>query len=219
VKAAVDADVVIEMVPQVGDFITKGDPLFRVTQGRSEVNDAALRSCTAIGAERTFQQDPRFAFRVIVDIGNKALSQAINDPTTAVLAIDQIHRLLQFVGRRRLDAGQVKDSAGRVRLVYGTPDWDDYVSLGITEIRHYGAGSIQICRRLSALLLHLQQVLPPRRGAPLSRELALLKQSINRTFPDPEDRASASVPDNQGIGGAEPLGTPSEIETKEPQPG
>jgi uncharacterized membrane protein len=63
------------------------------------------------------------------------LSPAINDPTTAVLALDQIHHLLLHVGQRRLDAGQTLDSRGQLRLKYGTPDWGDFVSLAVMEIR------------------------------------------------------------------------------------
>jgi uncharacterized membrane protein len=48
------------------------------------------------GSERTMQQDPLFGFRILVDIAIKALSAAINDPTTAVLAIDQLHRLCEL---------------------------------------------------------------------------------------------------------------------------
>jgi uncharacterized membrane protein len=207
VQAAAAADVVVEMVPQVGDFITRGDPLFQVAAGRADVDGDELRRAVLIGAERTLEQDPRFAFRIIVDIANKALSPAINDPTTAVLAIDQIHKMLLRVGRRRLDEGVVRDDRGQVRFLHGTPDWDDYVSLGITEIRQYGAGSMQVSRRLFALLTHLLQVLPGRRAEPLRREIKLLRESVNRAFPDAEDREAAQVPDTQGMGGAEPAGS------------
>ena len=150
VAIAERADVVIELVPQVGDFVARGDPLFRVRSGGRPVEAGALRASVAIGPERTMEQDPRFAFRIMVDIANKALSPAINDPTTAVLALDQIHRLLMYVGKRRLDAGQTRDAQGRLRLCYGTPDWIDFVSLAVTEIRHYGASSMQVARRLHA---------------------------------------------------------------------
>ena len=56
----------------------------------------------AFGTERTLEQDPIFAFRILVDIGLKALSPAINDPTTAVLALDQLQRLLRVLGKRNL---------------------------------------------------------------------------------------------------------------------
>ena len=94
----------IELVPQVGDFVARGDPLFYVHGGT--LSEHALRHSIAIGTERTTEQDPTFAFRIIVDVASKGLSPAINDPTTAVLALDQIHHLLRQVGTRRLDHGR-----------------------------------------------------------------------------------------------------------------
>lgn len=202
VAIAQRADAVIELVPQVGDFVARGDPLYRVRGG--PVDTGALRASIAIGPERTMEQDPRFAFRIMVDIANKALSPAINDPTTAVLALDQIHHLLMHVGKRRLDAGQTRDAQGRLRLCFGTPNWIDYVSLAVTEIRHFGASSMQVARRLQAMLEHLLQVLPEPRKAALQQELSLLQHAIQRNFPDKEDRARAQVGDFQGLGSSEP---------------
>jgi uncharacterized membrane protein len=155
----------------------------------------------AVGQERTLEQDPAFAFRIMVDIASKALSPAINDPTTAVLALDQIHWLLRKVGNRCLDTGQVHDSAGRLRLVYRTPDWEDFVYLAVTEIRHFGGASIQIARRLRAMLENLIVTLPEARAALLREELAMLHRSSERFFVEPEDRALAEVSDFQGVGG------------------
>ena len=193
----------IELVPQVGDYVARGDPLFRIRTGGRPIDPNALRACVAIGSERTMEQDPRFAFRIMVDIANKALSPAINDPTTAVLALDQIHRLLMYVGKRRLDAGEARDTQGRLRLCYGTPDWIDFVSLGITEIRQFGASSMQVARRLQAMIEHLLKVLPEARKAALQEELSLLQRAIQRHFPDEEDRRHAQVGDFQGLGGSE----------------
>ena len=199
-ELAVAAETVIELVPQVGDFVARGDLLFRVYQGGRPVDTDGLRRCLAIGPERTMEQDPRFAFRILVDIASKALSPAINDPTTAVLALDQIDRLLMYVGQRRLDAGQTGDVQGRIWLTYGTPDWIDFVTLAVTEIRHFGANSIQVARRLRALLLHLIHVLPEARQGALQQQLNLLQRAIKRHFPDAEDFIQAQIGDSQGIG-------------------
>ena len=107
------------------------------------------------------EQDPAFAFRIIVDIASKGLSPAINDPTTAVLAIDQIHHLLRSVGGRHLDEGLAHDRSGSLRLVYRTPDWEDFVYLAVTEIRQFGGTSIQVARRLRAMLENLTDILSP----------------------------------------------------------
>lgn len=201
VALAQHADCTIELVPQVGDFVSVGDPLFRVLQSGAAKQTDALRQSVAVGQERTMEQDPAFAFRILVDIASKGLSPAINDPTTAVLAIDQIHHLLRNVGRRRLDDGRVCDSSGRLRLVYRTPDWEDFVQLAITEIRQFGAASIQVNRRLRAMLENLIQVLPESRSRLLRGELNLLRRSAERFFTEPEDRAMAEVSDSQGVGG------------------
>jgi uncharacterized membrane protein len=200
VSMAQRADCVIEMVPQVGDFIAIGDPLFRVFQGGATLTASALRQSVAVGQERTLEQDPALALRIMVDIASKGLSPAINDPTTAVLAIDQIHHLLRNVGSRHLDDERVLDAGGRVRLVYRTPAWEDFVQLAVTEIRHFGGVSIQIARRLRAMLENLIQTLPEQRVLLLRQELSLLHRSAERFFPEPEDRALAEVSDSQGVG-------------------
>jgi uncharacterized membrane protein len=194
------ANGVIELVPQVGDFVAGGDPLFRISGGVAAAADALCHTI-AVGQERTIEQDPTFVFRILVDIASKGLSPAINDPTTAVLAIDQIHHLLRIVGARSLDEGRVRDSDGRLRLVYRTPDWEDFVRLAVTEIRQFGGESIQVARRLRAMLENLIQVLPEARASVLRRELELLHRTSQRSFPEPEDQALAEVSDSQGVGG------------------
>jgi len=195
------ADCMIELVPQVGEFVTFGDPLFRLYRGGNAITDHELGQAVAIGPERTMEQDPEFAFRIVVDIASKALSPAINDPTTAVLALDQIHRLLRAVAGRQLGSGRISDDAGWLRLAYRTPDWEDFVSLATTEIRQFGRESIQIVRRMRAMLDNLIEVVPPQRAIQLRAELELLGRGVQRDFRDPEDRIRAASGDSLGVGG------------------
>ncbi len=201
VALAQAAGCVIELVPQVGDFVAAGSPLFRIFGGQGAPPAASLCQSVALGQERTVEQDPAFAFRIIVDVASKGLSPAINDPTTAVMAIDQIHHLLRSVGERHLDEGVAHDRTGALRLVYRTPDWEDFVCLAVTEIRHFGGTSIQVARRLRAMLENLIDVLPPERNLLLRGELRLLQRSAGRFFPEPEDQALANISDMQGVGG------------------
>jgi len=201
VALAQEAECVVELVPQVGDFVAAGSPLFRIYGHQGGPSAGALCRSIALGQERTIEQDPAFAFRIIVDVASKALSPAINDPTTAVLALDQIHYLLRSVGGRHLDEGLAHDRSGVLRLVYRTPNWEDFVYLAVTEIRHFGGTSIQVARRLRALLENLTAVLPPERTALLRGELTRLHRSALRFFPELEDQALADVSDMQGVGG------------------
>src|ERR1700751_102288 len=193
---------VIEFVPQVGDFVGSGEPLFLLHGGAEAVDERKLRACVVVGAERTIEQDPLFAFRILVDIAIKALSKAINDPTTAVLAIDQLHRLLRSAGARNLRTDQILDRAGNLRLIFRTPNWEDFVHLAFSEIRFYGAENMQIARRLRAMIVNLTDTLPAQRHSALCKELELLDRAIERLYILPEDLKLARIPDSQGLGGS-----------------
>lgn len=202
VAAAAKADCLIEIVPQVGDFVSVGDPLARIYPPSAAIGETLINSMMAFGPERTLEQDPMFAFRIMVDIGARALSPAINDPTTAVMALDQIHRLLRYAGFKNTDHGRVYDKTGKLLLVYPTPSWDEIVDLALTELRQYGATSIQVARRLKALLEHLVDRLPTERAGALQRQLTMLQSTIARSFVDFEDQRTANFGDLQGLGGA-----------------
>jgi len=192
---------VVEFVPQIGDFVAVDEPLFNLYGGASLAGEETLRAAVAFGSERTMEQDPTFAFRIIVDIALKALSPAINDPTTAVLAIDQLHRMLRAVGKRNLRTDELQDESGQLRVVFRTPNWDDFVHLAFSEIRACGSHNLQIVRRLRAMIENLVQTLPARRHAMLLQKLCLLDRDTERNFSHPEELALARIADAQGLGG------------------
>jgi uncharacterized membrane protein len=200
-SAAERADGVIELVPQVGDFVAVDEPLFKLYGGARGVDEAMLRDAIAFGSERTLEQDPTFAFRIVIDIALKALSPAINDPTTAVLAIDQLHRMLRSVGRRNLRTDEILDGSRQLRVIFRTPNWEDFVHLAFSEIRACGANNLQIVRRLRAMIENLKETLPEHRNDKLQIELSLLDREAERLFRYPEELALARIGDSQGLGG------------------
>jgi uncharacterized membrane protein len=187
----------------VGDFVHPGLPLCEVW-GSAPPSDTRrdLEGMVALGKERTIEQDPAFAIRVLVDIANRALSPAVNDPTTAVQILDYIENLLLLIGRNEFSGrGVFRDPAGTPRLVLPSRDWEDYLALALTEIRQYGGGSIQVVRRLRALLLRLQEgVLPAHRSA-VADELTRLDTTVHANFGGHVDLDRSQVPDAQGLGG------------------
>jgi len=193
---------VVEFAPQVGDFVGSDEPLFLLHAGAAMFDEQILRSCVIFGSERTMKQDPLFALRILVDIANKALSSAINDPTTAVLAIDQIHRVLRSAGRRNLRTDSILDEHGKLLVIFRTPNWNDFVHLAFAEIRAYGASNVQIARRLRAMVINLASTLPAARHAALRLEYDLLDRTLDRLYAIPEDLALAKIPDTQGLGGS-----------------
>ena len=151
--------------------------------------------------ERTFEQDPKYPIRLHVDVAIKALSPAINDPTTAVQTIDQLEDLLRRLGASELDAGCAFDENGALRLLFLTPTWEDYLALAFDEIRQFGSGSIQVMRRMRAALDGLAGWLPTEdRRQAARRYLGRLDHAIEKSDFDSEDQRMALDEDWQGIG-------------------
>ncbi len=191
---------VVALAWAIGDTLVDGMTLLRVHGARRPVPEGRLRRLVHLGSERTFEQDPKYALRILVDIAIKALSPAVNDPTTAVQALDQVEDLVLRLGRVGLSAGCVRDARGSPRLVYPVPSWEDILVLSFDEIRACGASSIQVMRRMRALLQGLVEQVPPARRPALERHLLRLEGGVRKTFEDAEDRRDALASDRQGLG-------------------
>lgn len=190
----------------IGDFVPAGSPLVEVLAVGSQPTgqERQLAEMFALGDERTIDQDPAFALRIMVDIAIKALSPAINDPTTAVQGINHLTELLRLIGATSLGESTkvVRDDAGTIRIVARGRQWEDYLTLAITEIREYGAQSIQVLRRLQAMLLELHESALPENRAAIEKELERLAATVKVNFGSSVDFDRAATPDQQGIGGA-----------------
>ncbi len=201
VALAQQAGGTIAMACAVGDTLVEGAVLLRVHGGGTPLPDGALRAAVRLGRERTFEQDPKYPIRLLVDIAIKALSPAINDPTTAVQTIDQLEDLLRRLGAAELDAGYAADETGALRLVFPTPTWEDYLTLAFDEIRQFGSSSVQVLRRMRSALVGLLDSLPSQqRVEAVRRYLQHLDHVIEASPFDVEDRRMASQEDRQGIG-------------------
>jgi uncharacterized membrane protein len=193
-------DGVIEMLVEVGDAVIDSTPLLRHYCGRQPGDVRELRHAITLGDERTFDQDPKYAIRLLVDIAIKALSPAVNDPTTAVQVLDHIQDLLLRLGRRRLEIGEFRDNHGYLRLVVLFPSWEDFLRLALDEIQFYGANSVQVMRRMKALINDLIIALTEERRAALRYWDQRLLATVARSFPDMDEKLEASVEDRQGLG-------------------
>ena len=191
----------IAMACAVGDTLVEGAVLLRVHDAGTPLPEDALLRAVRLGRERTFEQDPKYPIRLLVDIALKALSPAINDPTTAVQTIDQLEDLLRRLGASELDAGRAADGDGTLRLIFPTPTWEDYLTLAFDEIRHFGSSSVQVMRRMRSALVGLADSLPGQeRAEAVRRYLGRLDRVVEASSFDVEDRRMARQEDRQGIG-------------------
>ncbi len=200
VDLAQEYGAVIQVLAAVGDTVFQSMPLLHVLGARTSIDERRLRSAIELGEGRTFEQDPKYALRLLVDIAIKALSPAVNDPTTAVQALDEIEDLLLRLGQRHLAIGAYHDSGGDLRLVVPFPTWDDILRLALDEILFCGATSVQVMRRMNALVADLARALPTERRAAIAYWSGRLKASITRSFVDEEARVEALKEDRQGLG-------------------
>jgi uncharacterized membrane protein len=191
---------VIEMLVSVGDTIVESTVLAQVWGARAPIDKQKLNNLIRVGDGRTFEQDPKYALRLLVDIAIRALSPAVNDPTTAVQALDQIQDLLVRIGNRHLDIQEICGHDGELRLVVPFPVWEDFLLLAFDEIRYYGATSVQVMRRMTALVSDLIAALPPKRHVALHDWQRRIESTVARSFADEREKMEAVIADSQGLG-------------------
>jgi uncharacterized membrane protein len=201
-ELASEHDVLLRIAPSVGDFVPQGAVLFEVF-GQAPFDDADLLRSIALANERTLTHDFAFGIRMLVDVGVRAVSPAMADPTTTIQAVDRIHDLLRQLVCRPFPSGLIADDSGVTRLVLPTITWAGYVRLAVDELRRDAARSLQVTRRLQAMLRDVLEIAPPDRRAPLEEQLQLLEEALPEHYAADADRRAASVPDQQGIGSGE----------------
>jgi uncharacterized membrane protein len=192
----------VAVVPMVGEYLRPGSVVLRVSGGRADPDPQLARRVFVLSRQRTIDQDPAFAIRMLVDIAIRALSPAVNDPTTAVQALDRIEALLVDLAPRHPGPSLLVDAEGTARAVVPAPRWADYVELGLMEIRRYGHASPQVVRRLNALYDRLAAVARESERPRVEQERRLLLEAVAREFTDAEERAIVERPDRLGLGGA-----------------
>jgi uncharacterized membrane protein len=203
-RLATDADARIDVAVAVGDTVMESTPLLRVFGTDDIIDEERLLAAIRLGEQRTFDQDPQFAIRLLVDIAIRALSPAINDPTTAVQALDEIGDLLLRLGRSCLATSPLRDGNGAVRVIIPLPTWEDFLKLAFEEISMYGATSVQVLRRMNALVSELMHAVPPERRTALGYWRRRLRSTVDRSFADLDVRRDASEGDRQGLGVSRP---------------
>jgi len=172
---------VIVLRAGMGDTLQQGAPVADLHGG--EVADTAVLAGLVTGQERTFHQDPLFAFRLLADIAMRALSPAVNDPATGVQVLDSIESLLQALVSRDLDVADVTDSAGTVRVVLALPSWDDYLRTALDDLIESASRSPMVLLRAQTLLTSLLNAAPQARQPPIARQLHRAEQLAAGNFP------------------------------------
>jgi len=140
----------VRLLRRVGHFAPAGVALFRVSPGERLNPEGAreLLSTFDIGPTRTLQQDVEFGVIQIVDIALRAISPAVNDPSTAITCIDQLGRvLIRFVSRKP-PVTLLCDPPHVVRVIVPWIELDGLLETAFEQIRHYSASDLPVSLRL-----------------------------------------------------------------------
>ena len=156
--------------PVVGEFVLHGAVLAHVWPASAvdASGSEAIRDSFVLGPERTRQQDAELGVRQLADIAIKALSPAINDPTTATLCIDRLAQLLVRAGSVAAEA--VVEGTRDSRVAVRQPPFARLVDVAFTQIRRYGAGDPVVSAHLMAAMGEIAARVPAERREPLRRQ-------------------------------------------------
>ncbi|ARN79878.1 DUF2254 domain-containing protein [Methylocystis bryophila] len=139
---------------RVGHFIPEGVALIRFTRGDRITDERALQLLSAIeiGPTRTMQQDVEFGVVQIVDIALRAISPAVNDPTTAISCVDQLSSILIRWIEREPPRGYYYDPPHILRIAVPWIDVNGLLDLAFEQIRHYAVADAGVSLRLMRAL-------------------------------------------------------------------
>jgi uncharacterized membrane protein len=172
---------VIVLRARIGDTLQDGAVVAGLHGG--DASDAAVLAGLVTGPERTFGQDPLLAFRLLADIGLRALSPAVNDPAAAVQVLDTIENLLVPLVSRDLDVAEIAEDAGAVKVVLALPSWDDYLRIALDDLIEAASQSPMVLLRARALLAGLLEAAPPQRRSPVTWRLHRAEKLAAGNFP------------------------------------
>jgi uncharacterized membrane protein len=140
----------VHLERRVGQFVPAGIPLARVSRADRVPPDRALHLIAAfdIGSTRTMQQDVEFGIIQIVDIALRAMSPAVNDPSTAISCVDQLSRIMIFWTGRMPPPSHYYAPPHVLRLVVPWMSFDGLLDTAFEQIRHYAVADVAVSLRL-----------------------------------------------------------------------
>jgi len=151
----------IRVTRKIGDFVPRGVPLLMLS--KNPADESATRELLAafdIGPMRSLQQDVEYGIIQIADIALRAISPAVNDPSTAISAIDQLTRIMITWLSRQPPETNLCDPPYVVRVIIPWIDFSGLLDTAIEQIRAYATGDAAVSLRLLRMLQDLAITTP-----------------------------------------------------------
>jgi uncharacterized membrane protein len=175
---------VVRLETRTGAYVHAGEPLvvLRPAPARAEKAIRGVVASIGVADSRTMQEDVDFAIRQLADIGLRALSPAINDPTTAVEVVLRLGGLLRRLLLCDLPAEAAAYPEGRVLLRPWDLSHDEYVDHAFDQLRQAGVSQplvmAAMTRVLRMLVAHVEAGGRPEHVPCLRRHLDVLRECV-----------------------------------------
>jgi uncharacterized membrane protein len=188
VEAATQADTLVVFRVRVGSTLHDGSLLADLHGG--DLSDDVVLGAVVADVDRSFAQDPLLAFRLLADISLRALSTAVNDPATAVEAIDAIDDLLRALAGRDFQAPDIIDTVGVPRVRYELPGWEDFLRTGVEDLLPAASSSAMVLERILHMLSELLETAPPQSHPTINELRQWAAASLSACMPPTAKRAN-----------------------------
>jgi uncharacterized membrane protein len=192
---ATEADLVVRIDGDIGSFLMQGEPVLTVAPGHRCTPDvqARIRACIIVGLERTPEQDVEFGFRRVADIMLKALSPAINDPTTATYCINRLGELTVMMASQPEEQRYLVDDADQVRVVWRAEPFARCVHTAFSQLRFYIVADVSLMRYTLEMLERTTRLVGPAHQAVLLAEARRLRESFLASLTEPADQEAVTT--------------------------
>jgi len=152
----------VDVLRRVGHFVPSGVPLMRLSKGdrMPPAGREELQGAFDFGPTRTLQQDVEFGVLQIVDIALKAISPAVNDPTTAISSVDQLSRILIRFASRETPESILYDPPGVFRVYVPWISFERLLDSAFEQIRMYSRSDVAVSLRLLRAVTDIAMTTP-----------------------------------------------------------
>jgi uncharacterized membrane protein len=198
VEVAAHHGACLAVVPMVGEHVIVDTPIawaWATTDRTSPLSAEAAQSLAVglnrgvrLGFERTAEQDVAFGVRQLADIASKALSPAVNDPYTAVQAVDHLSVILAALATRPLGNQVLTDGDGNPRVHIPARDWAYFIDLGLGQVRRFGHTEPRVVLALLRVARDLGTLCYGPRMTSLREYVTVLLDDVKQDITQPADR-------------------------------
>ncbi|MEO8287274.1 MAG: DUF2254 domain-containing protein [Chloroflexota bacterium] len=193
---AVRHDLVVVLHKSVGNFVLKNELLATVGPADRVSDDLVrqIRDAFASGPHRTIYQDPLYGMLQLSDIAIKALSPAINDPNTAVMALNEMSLVLRQLAARELPRHVLLDKNGQARIIAPVLTFDAMAAHAFDQVRRYGMGDATIPAKMLDVIAEIAERCDlPGQRAVLKEHVKAIMRDADRHIENERDRAQINA--------------------------